>query len=81
MKYNKSSDAKKPVWNRAKVVIGAAGPLLGVELYDTRSMKNQKDLLKTMKIHGNPSKSTMKIFGCQEAWNRAKVAIEAAGPL
>ena len=53
----KSSDDKKPAWNRAKVSIGAAGWTLPsytvVNIHARKSMKIHENLWKSMKINEN----------------------------
>ena len=88
----KSSDGKKPAWNRAKVSIRAAGPILSMlSIHTPKYMKIYKiyeNPWKSMEIHGNPWKSieNMKIYEIRwkssddkkPAWNRATVSIGAA---
>ena len=47
----KSSDDKKPAWNRAKVSIGAAGPALSsLSIHTPKYMKIHKNLWKSIEI-------------------------------
>ena len=66
----KSSDDKKSAWNRAKVSIGAAGPILSaVSIHAPKFRKSSKiyeNPWKSMKIYENRWK-TMKVLRWQEA--------------
>ena len=73
----KSSDDKKPTWNRAKVSIGAAGRILSpLSTHTPKYMKIYQNLWKSMKIGRKRWKSS---DDKKPAWNRAEVSIGAAG--
>ena len=81
----KSSDDKKPAWNRAKVSIGVTGPALSSlsihtpkYIKSTKIYENRWKSYKSMKINRKLWKSS---DDKKPAWNRAKVSIGAAGPI